>query len=156
MAKKATKQTAKKKPTVKATAKKPAQAKPKTTKAKTTAKKTAVKKATAKATTASGRDAAVTKQRGSFATGKTSNQRTGKDAGSSVVIAKFLTDLNKPTTRRSPNNPEIPLTFIQGMDETFTAVRDELEAFSAHLRSLDRKRLNGVGMKKLGFITRAL
>ncbi|MCL1958233.1 MAG: hypothetical protein FWF68_01390, partial [Spirochaetes bacterium] len=31
-----------------------------------------------------------------------------------------------------------------------------LEDFSRHLRALDRKRLNGVGLKKLGFIGRAL
>jgi hypothetical protein len=42
------------------------------------------------------------------------------------------------------------------MVESFTSWRDDLEDFSAHLRALDRKRLNGVGIIKLGFIGRAL
>jgi hypothetical protein len=145
MAKQAKKTTTAKKPTAKATAKKSATAKPKTAKksatakpktakAKTAEKKTAVKKATAPKAKAAGKTTAI-----------------GKN-----VIAKFPTDKLKIATRRPPNNPEIPSSFLRALEETFATARDELEAFSAHLRSLDRKRLNGVGLKKLGFIGRAL
>jgi hypothetical protein len=50
----------------------------------------------------------------------------------------------------------MPLDFIADMEESFTSWRNDLEEFSAHLRALDRMRLNGVGLKKLGFIERAL
>jgi hypothetical protein len=34
-------------------------------------------------------------------------------------------------------------------------IKDTLEGYAAHLRPLDRMRLNGVGIKKQGFIQRA-
>jgi hypothetical protein len=42
------------------------------------------------------------------------------------------------------------------LTEDFTNIKVALEAYAAHLRALDRKRLNGVGIKKQGFIERAL
>ena len=120
-----------KKPTAKATAKK-------TTAKKTSTKKPTVKKSTAKKPQTSAKSGAKT-------------TAIGKN-----VIAKFPTDKLKIAARRPPNNPEIPSSFLRALEETFATARDELEAFSAHLRSLDRKRLNGVGLKKLGFIGRAL
>ena len=81
-------------------------------------------------------------------------------ASQKSVIAKFPTakgkSKNAPALRRPPNNPEMPLDYIADMEESFRSWRDELEDFSRHLRALDRKRLNGVGLKKLGFIGRAL
>jgi hypothetical protein len=50
----------------------------------------------------------------------------------------------------------MPMDYLDDMLESFTSWRNEMEDFSAHLRALDRKRLNGVGVKKLGFIERAL
>jgi hypothetical protein len=50
----------------------------------------------------------------------------------------------------------MPMDYLSDMLESFTSWRNEMEDFSAHLRALDRKRLNGVGVKKLGFIARAL
>ena len=126
-----TKKPTAKKPTAKATAKK-------TTAKKTATKKPTVKKSTAKKPQTSAKSGAKTK------------------AGGKNVIAIFPTDKLKIATRRPPNNPEIPSSFLRALEETFATARDELEAFSAHLRSLDRKRLNGVGLKKLGFIGRAL
>jgi len=59
-------------------------------------------------------------------------------------------------TRRPPNNPEMPMDYIEDMITSFSSWKSELEDFSAHLRALDRMRLNGVGIKKMGFIERAL
>jgi hypothetical protein len=78
-----------------------------------------------------------------------------------AVIAKFpavgaAANYSKLLTRRPPSNPELPFQTLQQMQGMVSAVRDEIENYSAHLRSLDRKRLNGVGVRKLGFIGRAL
>jgi len=79
------------------------------------------------------------------------------------VTAVFPTDTSSgqmvhgmDLSRRPPNNPEMPMDYIEDMITSFTSWRNELEDFAAHLRALDRKRLNGVGLKKLGFIGRAL
>ena len=61
----------------------------------------------------------------------------------------------KPTTRRPPNNPDMPQTLIDHLNEMFNDMKSVLDNYSAHLRALDRKRLNGVGVRKLGFIERA-
>jgi len=78
-----------------------------------------------------------------------------KSASTKQVVAKFPTAKGK-AVRRPPNNPDIPFSYIADMEESFRSWRDELDDFARHLRSLDRKRLNGVGIKKLGFIGRAL
>jgi hypothetical protein len=59
-------------------------------------------------------------------------------------------------TRRPPNNPEMPEDMIQSIIAGLTYMKSVLEEHAAHLRALDRRRLNGVGIKKLGFIERAL
>jgi hypothetical protein len=58
-------------------------------------------------------------------------------------------------TRRPPNNPTIPRKVLDSIAHDLNRVKTDLEAYAAHLRALDRKRLNGVGIKKLGFIQRA-
>ena len=60
-----------------------------------------------------------------------------------------------PSVRRPPNNPNVPKTLIEMLTHDMGAIKEMLESFAAHLRSLDRKRLNGVGIKKQGFIERA-
>jgi hypothetical protein len=57
--------------------------------------------------------------------------------------------------RRPPNNPNVPKTLIEMLTHDMGAIKEMLESFATHLRSLDRKRLNGVGIKKQGFIERA-
>lgn len=57
-------------------------------------------------------------------------------------------------TRRPPNNPIMPKNLIEMLTQDFGSIKEVLENFAAHLRSLDRKRLNGVGIKKQGFIER--
>jgi hypothetical protein len=56
--------------------------------------------------------------------------------------------------RRPPNNPQMPLALIPLLTHDLNAFKSALEDFAAHLRSLDRMRLNGVGIKKQGFIER--
>ena len=49
----------------------------------------------------------------------------------------------------------MPQTIIDNLNTDFNSILELLDNFSAHLRALDRMRLNGVGIKKLGFINRA-
>ena len=95
-------------------------------KAKATAKKAAAKKPTAK---------------------------TKSQAGTIKMLAA------KPSTRRPPSNPpsnpDMPQKTIDDLNAELTNLRNILDDYSQHLRALDRKRLNGVGIKKLGFIERA-
>jgi len=99
---------------------------------KTTAKKTTTRKATTRGKT---KTAAKTK------------------ATSGDAIIKMLKGV--PTTKRPPNNPGVPEEVITHLNRELSELKDILDGYAQHLRSLDRKRLNGVGIKKLGFIERA-
>jgi hypothetical protein len=57
--------------------------------------------------------------------------------------------------RRPPNNPDMPQEIIDNLNTDFNSIKELLDNFSQHLRALDRMRLNGVGIKKLGFVERA-
>jgi len=59
-------------------------------------------------------------------------------------------------TRRPPNNPDMPQNLIEALNHDLNAIKEVLENFAQHLRSLDRRRLNGVGIKHQGFIDRTL
>jgi len=61
----------------------------------------------------------------------------------------------KDGARRPPNNPDMPQTIIDNLNQDFNAILELLDDYSQHLRALDRMRLNGVGIKKLGFIERS-
>jgi len=61
----------------------------------------------------------------------------------------------QPAARRPANNPAMPEEMIEKLTADFVSLRSELEEYAAHLRALDRKRLNGVGIKTLGFISRS-
>ena len=63
--------------------------------------------------------------------------------------------LKSTATRRPPNNPDMPQTIIDSLNHSLGSILELLDSFSQHLRALDRMRLNGVGIKKLGFIERA-
>jgi hypothetical protein len=110
---------------------------------KSTAKKPVAKKATAKAKpktkTPSTR---TTKAKGSTA---------GSTRGSTATL-KLPRATGKPTTRRPPNTPSIPQTVLDAVNSDLNSVKNYLADYAEHLRSLDRKRLNGVGLKRLGFI----
>jgi hypothetical protein len=58
-------------------------------------------------------------------------------------------------TRRPPNNPDMPQLLIDDITSEFEDIKRVLDDYAAHLRALDRKRLNGVGIKTQGFIERA-
>jgi len=60
-----------------------------------------------------------------------------------------------PSTKRPPSNPDVPKTIIEMLNHDFGAIKEMLDNFAQHLRALDRMRLNGVGIKKQGFIDRA-
>jgi hypothetical protein len=69
------------------------------------------------------------------------------------AIIKLLKET--PTTKRPPNNPDMPQNIITMLNQDLNSIKELLDNFSKHLRALDRMRLNGVGIKKLGFIDRA-
>jgi len=62
----------------------------------------------------------------------------------------------KAAERRPPSSEHPPLTIINQLLDSFNENKITLEDYAAHLRAQDRKRLNGVGLKKQGFIDRAL
>ena len=93
------------------------------------------KKTTAKKTTTT---------RGRKATPKTKATRTPKAATKGT-----------PTTKRPPNNPDVPPLIIGNLLDDLSAVKATLDEYAKHMRALDRMRLNGVGIKKEGFIYRA-
>jgi hypothetical protein len=101
-------------------------------KAKATPKKVTAKKPTAKA--------------------KAKPQTTAKPKTKAAQMKSLISSFG---ARRPPNNPNVPKTFIEMLTHDMGAIKEMLESFAAHLRSLDRKRLNGVGIKKQGFIERA-
>jgi hypothetical protein len=63
--------------------------------------------------------------------------------------------LKGTSAKRPPNNPDMPQNVIDMLNTDFNSIKELLDNFSQHLRALDRMRLNGVGIKKLGFIERA-
>ena len=99
---------------------------------KTTAKKTTTRKAT---TRGKAKPAAKTK------------------ATSGEAIIKLLK--GTPSTKRPPNNPDVPQEVIDHLNRELSELKEVLDGFAQHLRALDRKRLNGVGIKRQGSIERA-
>jgi len=60
-----------------------------------------------------------------------------------------------PNTKRPPNTPLIPQQIITEVTLLLEQAKVKLEAYAAHLRALDRKRLNNIGVKREGFAQRA-
>jgi len=104
-------------------------------------KKTATKKTTAR------------KAPAKKATAKRTPKATTAKAQSGDAIIKMLK--GTPSTKRPPNNPDVPQATIDHLNTMLNDLKTILDAFAQHLRALDRKRLNGVGVRKLGFIERA-
>jgi hypothetical protein len=75
-------------------------------------------------------------------------------AGKQTAGIKLLSATGKGT-RRPPNNPDVPQATIDNLNTLLNDLKTILDDYAQHLRALDRKRLNGVGVKKLGFIERA-
>jgi hypothetical protein len=57
--------------------------------------------------------------------------------------------------RRPAVNPPMPDQTIEEINGEFARIRSKLENYAAHLRALDRRRLNGIGIKTEGFISTA-
>ena len=65
--------------------------------------------------------------------------------------------MNKPnaSTKRPPLAAPVPRETIQQVIDSLAKAKTDLEEFAAHLRVLDRKRLQSIGVKKEGFAQRA-
>ena len=61
----------------------------------------------------------------------------------------------QPAPKRPSANPAMPDEVINEMEQSLHRMIIELEKYAAHLRALDRMRLNRVGIKREGFIQRA-
>jgi hypothetical protein len=103
------------------------------------------KKTTAKKTTARGRKA----------TPKTKTHDKAQMSASLKSQTASIKLLKGTAAKRPPNNPDVPQNIIDTLNTDFNSILELLDSFSQHLRALDRMRLNGVGIKKLGFIERA-
>jgi hypothetical protein len=111
----------------------------KTTTKKAVAKKTVTKKATAKKAVA---------------------KKPAKAKATPQNALKTLTALPKAkaktsSARNQPANPALPADEITVIANAFNSIREILETAAVNLRSKDRERRNGVGIKRQGFIERA-
>jgi hypothetical protein len=98
--------------------------------AKTT-KKTAVKKTTAKA-----------------------KAKTTAKVKPEIIQVKTTT-VKTSSVKRPPLTPSIPESTLRTIISDLTNVKNNLENYAAHLRALDRKRMQSIGVKKEGFAQRA-
>jgi hypothetical protein len=85
--------------------------------------------------------------------GKTTS--TKKPAAKAKAGTIKMLSANNKTMRRPPNNPEVPQNTIDNLNNELNQIKNILDDYAAHLRALDRKRLNEMGIHKLGFIERA-
>jgi hypothetical protein len=131
--------------------------------AKTTTKKTAVKKTAAKKPVTKKATAKKPQTKGLTTKAKTSTKTTTakkpatakSSTGKIQMLAKPKSAIKKaPTTRRPPNNPDMPQGTINHLNAMLNDMMSILDNYSQHLRARDRMRLNGVGIRKLGFIER--
>jgi hypothetical protein len=97
---------------------------------------------------------------------KTTKKTTAKPAAKKPTAKKPVTAKTTTATLRIPAvkqtstrcpavNPVIPNNVLEGVIRDINTIKTNLENYAAHLRALDRKRLNGVGLIKLGFIQEA-
>jgi len=75
---------------------------------------------------------------------------------SKLLDVKLLEATHKKLAKRPPSSPDMPMQYIEYINADLNAVKETLEEYANHLRSLDRKRLNGVGIKLQGFVDRSL
>jgi len=113
-----------------------------TAKAKATAKKAPAKKPAAKTKTSPKVKAHP----------KKTSTRTPLPTPHSPLLAPYA---KLPAVKRPPNTPAIPQQIIVEVTLLLEQAKVKLEAYAAHLRALDRKRLNKMGVKREGFAQRA-
>jgi hypothetical protein len=61
---------------------------------------------------------------------------------------------SKGAAKRPPVSPPVLDQIVEEINNDFNNIKRKLENYAAHLRALDRKRLNGIGIKTQGFIGR--
>jgi hypothetical protein len=71
------------------------------------------------------------------------------------LMKKIPKMFERPDARRPTPNPPIPEIAMEVLMSNIIVMRMLMEYHTANIRSLDRSRLNGVGVKKQGFIERA-
>ena len=86
--------------------------------------------------------------------------KTGSNRNSPKIIQARTISVKKPSskagiTKRPPLTPAIPQAVVEDIINGLTQVKADLEEYAAHLRTLDRKRLNNIGVKREGFAQRA-
>jgi len=143
------------KKTVNKTAKAKAKAKPKAKPAankKATARRAKPKASVKKPAHSKAKPSAKAKAKAKPKAKAKTTTRTPRTASNSTL----LIPRSSATTRRPPNNPQMPEEIIALLTANLNDTKLRIEQYAAHLRSLDRKRLNGVGIKKRGFIDAAL
>jgi len=78
---------------------------------------------------------------------KTTKATTRARATANIKLLSAI-DKASATTKRPHNNPEAPQATIDHINGMLNDLKTILDAYAQHLRSLDRMRLNGVGIKK--------
>jgi hypothetical protein len=80
-----------------------------------------------------------TTTRGRKATTKRTPKATAPKAQTGDAIIKMLK--STASTKKPPNNPDMPNNIIEMLNHDFNAIKEMLDSFSQHLRALDRRRL---------------
>jgi hypothetical protein len=93
----------------------------------------------------------TTKEKTDASASKTASKKPQPQTGTADI--KMLSA--KPSTKRPPNNPDVPQATIDQLNAVLNQIKTILDDYAQHLRALDRMRLNGVGIRKLGFIERS-
>jgi hypothetical protein len=130
---------------------------------KTTPKKPVAKKAKTKKPQAQARTKAkaTAKKKSANAKKPQAKSSTAKNAQALKSLAMMPTlkasgaQASSLATRRPTPNPPLSEENLIIINNAFAGIRALLEEASANIRPLDRARLNGVGIKKQGFIERA-
>ena len=115
------------------------------------AKKPTAKKAAPKAK----KQSAENKERLALAKQFAARKTDSKKEQNAIIKLLMSNKVDSGLIKRPPNNPDMPQNIISNLNTDFNSIKELLDNFSQHLRSLDRRRLNGVGIHKLGFINRA-
>jgi hypothetical protein len=120
--------------------------------AKTGAKKAAARKPTAQragAKAAAKRTSAKANRRQTPASARTTNFSLDNIPLNKISSSAADADMRRPEDNSLPSYAELSQLTLY-----FNEIKESLEEYAQHLRSLDR-RLNGVGKKKMGFIDKA-
>jgi dihydroorotate dehydrogenase len=96
-------------------------------------------KTTAKTTTTRGRKATPKTRATRTPKAMTVPHGTSANSPQGDAIIKMLK--STASTKKPPNNPDMPNNIIEMLNHDFNAIKEMLDSFSQHLRALDRRRL---------------